>query len=444
MSSPLTTFLAQHALSVGDYVKLTWKTIHVEGTIIPQPLDEGEFLKIKLDSGYNTGLSLKNITHAEKLSRSAAKPSLHSTLPNHPRPTAAAPTNARPAISLIGVGGTIVSKADYETGGVIAKITPEELSAIVPEINDFAHIKYIISPFTKMSEDNVPGDWLQIARAAHVELSKPDVEGVVISHGTDTLHYTAAALSFMLPNLSKPVVLVGAQRSSDRGSSDAVMNLICGARTAISDMAEVGTCMHGETSDSFCLFNRGTSVRKMHTTRRDAFRPINRQPLAKVWPDGKIENVSDYRKRSAQETKLDAAFEENIALIKVFPGIKSDVFDFYVQKGCKGFIIEATGLGHVHTTNIIPTIQKITSKGIPVFITSQTIYGRVNLDVYTNLRLLQNAGAVGLEDMTAETAYVKLGWVLAHTHDSEKVREMMLTNYAGEISPFSRTDTFLN
>lgn len=443
MTSPLATFLAQHALSVGDCVKLTWKTIHIEGMIIPQPHDEGEFLKIKLPSGYNTGLALKNITNVEKLPRTTPKQTTHT-----PISTAAAAehpaNNPRPGISLIGVGGTIVSKADYETGGVIAKITPEELSTIVPEIKDFAQIKYIISPFTKMSEDNVPSDWLQIARAAHVELSKPDVSGVVISHGTDTLHYTAAALSFMFPNLSKPVVLVGAQRSSDRGSSDAVMNLICGARTAISDMAEVGTCMHGETSDSYCLFNRGTSVRKMHTTRRDAFRPINRQPLAKVWPDGKIETISPSRPRSNQPTGLDAVFEENIALIKVFPGIKSEVFDFYVQKGCKGFIIEATGLGHVHTTNIIPTLQKITAKGIPVFITSQTIYGRVNLDVYTNLRLLQNAGAVGLEDMTAETAYVKLGWVLAHTHDPVKVKEMMLTNYAGEISPFSRTDTFLN
>lgn len=443
MPSPLATFLAQHALSAGDFVKLTWKQVHVEGTILPQPNDENEFLKIKLDSGYNTGLALKNISNVEKISRTAAKP-LHRPAPSSSTHSPASSDNSRPAISLIGVGGTIVSKADYETGGVIAKITPEELSAIVPEIKDFAQIKYIISPFTKMSEDNVPSDWLQIARAAHVELSKPDVSGVVISHGTDTLHYTAAALSFMLPNLSKPVVLVGAQRSSDRGSSDAVMNLICAARTAISDMAEVGTCMHGETSDSYCLFNRGTSVRKMHTTRRDAFRPINRQPLAKVWPDGKIEIVSPARSRSNNPPGLDAVFEENIALVKVFPGISADVFDFYVHKGCKGFIIEATGLGHVHTTNIIPTIQKITSKGIPVFITSQTIYGRVNLDVYTNLRLLQNAGAIGLEDMLAETAYVKLGWVLAHTHDLAKVKEMMLTNYAGEISPFSRTDTFLN
>ncbi len=441
MLSPLASFLAQHSLSAGDRVKLSWKGKHMEGAILPQPIEENEFLKIKLDSGYNTGLALKSIQSVEKIPRTSSKTT---PTPSHSHSVEISPKQHRPGFSLVGVGGTIVSKVNYETGGVIAKLTPDELSEMVPEIKEFSQIKYIVSPFTKMSEDNVPSDWVQLAKACHEELTKPDVEGVVVSHGTDTLHYTAAALSFMLQNLSKPVVLVGAQRSSDRGSSDAVMNLICAARTAISDIAEVGICMHGETSDSFCLFTRGSSVRKMHTTRRDAFRPINRQPIAKIWPDGKIEKVSEYRKRSSQETKLDAVFEENIALIKVFPGILPDVFDFYLQKGCKGFIIEGTGLGEVHTINVIPAVKKITSQGIPVFITSQTIYGRVDLNVYTNLRLLKNAGAVGLEDMISETAYVKLGWVLGHTKDMSKVREMMLFNYAGEISPFSRTDTFLN
>lgn len=441
MPSALEMFFSKYDLSVGSRVRVAWKNTHVEGIILPHASDENEFLKLKLDSGYNTGLALANIHSVEKIPHFvSSKPAHAEQTRTHP----ASPDAKRPGFSLIGVGGTIVSKVNYETGGVTAKLTPDELSEMVPEIKEFAQIRNIVSPFTKMSEDNVPSDWIKIAHACHEELSKPDVEGVVISHGTDTLHYTAAALSFMLPNVSKPVVLVGAQRSSDRGSSDATQNLICAARTAISDMAEVGTCMHGETSDSFCLFIRGTSVRKMHSTRRDAFRPINRLPIAKVWPDGKIEKVSEHRSRDAQPTPLDAVFEENIALIKVFPGISSDIFDFYVQKGCKGFVIEATGLGHVHTSNVIPAIQRITAKGIPVFITTQTIYGRVDLNVYTNLRLLQNAGAVGLEDMLSETAYVKLGWVLAHTKDKNKAAEMMLTNYAGEISTFSRTDVFLN
>lgn len=438
MPLSLESFFSKYQLSIGNRIRVAWKNTLVEGTILPQPLSTN-IIKIKLSSGYNTGLSLENIQSVEKL------PTIPKTTLNEPHLSKEdfARSN-HPGFSLIGVGGTIVSKVDYETGGVIAKLTPDELSEMVPEIKEFSQIRRIISPFTKMSEDNVPSDWIRIAKACHEELVKPDVQGVVVSHGTDTLHYTAAALSFMLRDLSKPVVLVGAQRSSDRGSSDAVMNLICSARVAISDVTEVGTCMHATTSDDYCFFIRGTAVRKMHTTRRDAFRSINQLPLLKVWPDGKMETLSVYRKRNNTSVTLDAVFEENIALIKVFPGILPDVFDFYLQKGCKGFIIEGTGLGEVHTTNVIPAVQKITSKEIPVFITSQTIYGRVDLNVYTNLRLLQNAGAVGLEDMLSETAYVKLGWVLAHTKDMLKVKEMMLTNFAGEITAYSRTDVFLS
>ena len=439
MASPLADYLSKHSLSAGDRVSLTWKNAPLEGTILPQPSDEQSFLKIKLDSGYNMGVALTNIQRIEKIAHPLASPAhLHDIpVPN------SSPSAKRPGFSLIGVGGTIVSKVNYETGGVIAKMTPAELSSIVPGIKEFSEIRNVVSPFTKMSEDNNPSDWVRIAQACHEELIKPDVEGVVVSHGTDTLHYTAAALSFMLPSLSKPVVVVGSQRSSDRGSSDAEMNLICAVRLAVSDFAEVGTCMHGDTSDSFCFFIRGSSVRKMHTSRRDAFRPINRLPLAKVWQDGKIEVLSPFHKRSTGETKLDAVFEENVALIKFFPGMSPSMLEDHVKRGCKGFVIEATGLGGVRK-ELIPAIHSVTQKGIPVFIVSQTIYGRVNLNVYSYGRQLQEAGAVGLEDMLSETAYVKLGWVLGHTKDMLKVKEMMLTNYAGEISLTSRADTFLN
>ncbi|MEK6902448.1 MAG: Glu-tRNA(Gln) amidotransferase subunit GatD [archaeon] len=328
-------------------------------------------------------------------------------------------------------------------GGVAPRLSPTELMQMVPEIGEFAHIQNIVSPFTKASEDFIPADWIKLAQTVVEELKKPEVQGVVVTHGTDTLHFTSAILSFMIRDLSKPVVLVGSQRSSDRGSSDANMNLVCAARIAISDIAEVGICMHGSTSDDYCLFTRGTSVRKMHSTRRDAFRPINQRPLLKVWVDGRMEKVSEHALRSTQTPTADAVFDESVVLIKVFPGMSGDVLQYYASKGCKGFIIEGTGMGHVNTHSFVPAIQKITAQGIPVFITTQTIYGRVNLTVYDNLRLLKAAGAVGLEDMLPETAYVKLGWVLAHTKERSKVNEMMLTNYAGEMTPFSRTDTFL-
>jgi glutamyl-tRNA(Gln) amidotransferase subunit D len=225
------------------------------------------------------------------------------------------------------------------------------------------------------------------------------------------------------------------------------MNLICAARVAVSDIAEVGICMHGEPDDSYCLFLRGTKVRKMHTSRRDAFRPINDLPLAKVWPDGRIDKINpEQKKRTDKRTELDAKFEPDIAILKAYPGSDPGVIDYYMRKGCRGFVIEGTGLGHVPVFAKKSWTEKIKkhSEQIPFIVTSQTIYGRVNPDVYTNLRkLFHEAKAIPGEDMLPEMAYVKLGWVLGHTKSMEKIREMMLTNYAGEITKRSLPETYL-
>jgi len=336
---------------------------------------------------------------------------------------------------------------DYRTGGVHAASSPEEILHNVPELADIVNIHEMLSPVNKMSEDFSPKDWIETARVVAKRLNSED-RGVIITHGTDTMHFTSAALSFFLRNLTKPVILVGAQRSSDRGSSDAGMNLICAAHVSVSDVAEVGICMHGEMSDSFCLFIRGTKVRKMHTSRRDAFRPINEKPLARVWPSGKIEWINQKRKKRKEgEVELDAKFEERIAMLKVYPGSDPEVIDFLVSKGCKGFVIEGTGLGHVPTfaeKSWIEPIKKHVKDGIPFVVTSQTLYGRVNPHVYTNLRILfKEAKAIPGEDMLPETAYVKLGWVLGHTQDMDEIRKMMLTDYAGEITDRSLPEGFL-
>jgi glutamyl-tRNA(Gln) amidotransferase subunit D len=252
----------------------------------------------------------------------------------------------------------------------------------------------------------------------------------------------------MLKNLSKPVVLVGSQRSSDRGSSDAAMNLVCAAHVSVSDMAEVGICMHGSTDDHYCYFTRGTKVRKMHSTRRDAFRSINEPPLAKIHPNGKIDITNkNHKKRSDSKVVADTKFEPKIALLKTYPGSEPEVINFLIKKGYKGFVIEGTGMGHVPTEaakSWIPVIKKAIKAGIPVVIATQTLYGRVNTKVYNNLRILfHEAGAIPAEDMLPETAYVKLGWVLGHTKNLEKVREMMLTNIAGEITERTEIETFM-
>ncbi|MBI4173680.1 MAG: Glu-tRNA(Gln) amidotransferase subunit GatD [Candidatus Aenigmarchaeota archaeon] len=437
-SAKLERLLKSAGASIGDRVTVTKDGHNYSGTVLQRPdLGDGDALVIKLDNGYNIGLRPEALT--------VEKPAAHLGMGKTKAPTVAFRPD-KPAIALIASGGTIASRVDYGTGGVSAIEDPREFLFNVPELADTVNIRNLVKPFTKMSEDMDHTDWIALAKAAAKELAGG--EGVIITHGTDTLHYTAAALSFMLPSLPKPVILLGAQKSSDRGSSDAGMNLVCAAHAAISDIAEVAVCMHGTMNDDHCLLIRGTKARKMHTVRRDAFRPVNDTPLAKIWPSGKIDKINrQARKRSDGEVVLDIKFEPKVAIVKAYPGSDPTVIDYLVSKGYKGFVIEAMGLGHVPTfagRSWIETIKRHTKDGIPFVTTSQTIYGRINADVYTNLRMLYHgANAIPGEDMLTETAYVKLGWVLGHSADQAQVRKMMLTSVAGEISERSRSDTFL-
>lgn len=438
MNEGVNQFLSIHQLDIGDYVHVVWKGLSLDGMVLPPVPGHLDTLHLKLRSGYNTAVLLEHISTVSKMQhpikRKRETPMVKPEIPD---------ILERPCLSLVTTGGTIVAKVDYKSAGTSASMTPEELLAGIPDIAKYANICSIITPFSKLSENIVPDDWMKLAKICFDELSKEDIHGVILSHGTDTLHYTSAALSFMIRNISKPLVIVGSQRSSDRGSSDAPFNLLCATHMALSDVAEVGVCMHGTTSDDYGLFLRGTKVRKMHTSRRDTFRPINTMPIAKVTPDGKIDFLSEYNRRSEEKMELDAIFEKNIALIKVYPGMQGDIFHFYDQKGCKGYILEGTGLGHVNPV-VYPFIKKITDKGIPFFMASQALYGRVNMNVYSTGRQLQEIGVVGLEDMLPETAYVKLGWILAHTQNAGEVKKMMLTPIAGEIEESTRVDSFLN
>jgi len=298
-----------------------------------------------------------------------------------------------------------------------------------------------------MSEDMTPDDWKSVAKVIADELKKCD--GVVVTQGTDTLHFTTAAMSFMLENLNKPVIFTAAQRSIDRGSTDAFMNLTCAVNAAANfDGAVVATCMHASSNDNYCLLIRGTKVRKMHTSRRDAFRPINEKELAHVYTDKiKIINQS-YPRRGEEKTTLTASFEPKTALIQVYPGMDPKVLDFYIDQGYKGIVLSATALGHVPTNNpkfsLLNGLKKAFEKKIPVIIATQTLYGRVHPFVYTNLRKLSvEAHCIFVEDMLPEVSYIKLGWVLAQTKDLIKIKELMLKNIAGEFNPRIAEDDFL-
>lgn len=342
-------------------------------------------------------------------------------------------------ISILGTGGTIASRIDYKTGGVYASFSSSDIINQIPELRDIAEIKPR-QIMQVMSEDITPKDWKIIAKEVANEINS-EVDGVIITHGTDTMHYTSAALSFMLKDLKKPVVLVGAQRSSDRGSSDAFVNLICASHFIIkSDFAEVCIVMHENMSDDSCIAIRGCRARKMHTSRRDAFKPINDLPIARIYPNGKIEMISkNYKKRedSKPYVVLDDKLEERVALIKFYPGIDARIIDFYIKNEYKGIVIEATGLGHVSTIgkdSMLKKIEKAIKLGIPVVITSQCLYGRVHPTIYANLRKLSRIGCIFAEDMLPEVAYVKLMYALAHAKSINDVREIMLTNISNEIS----------
>jgi len=444
-SAHIRQILTRKRIQPGDHLSIVSGATAAEGILLPQSdLGDPNKLVLKTDSGYNLGILIRPGAAVEKtpsLRKAATLGKIRSAPVLDFDPT-------KPPISLVATGGTIASRVDYKTGGVYMLMDPREFLHNVPELRSIVRIQSIQRPFTIASEDMVPADhWVKIARAVHKELLT-DSLGVIVTHGTDILHYTAAAMSFFLRNLNKPVILTGAQKSADRGSSDAGVNLMCSAQAALSDIAEVAVCMHGSIDDEFCYLIRGTRARKMHTVRRDAFRPINDLPIAKIYPGKNIELVNpQYQKRNTKKPVLDAVFEPKVAVVKVYPGADPAILNMLVDKKYRGFVVEGTGLGHVPTKSKLSwtgAIRTLTDSNIPVVVTSQTIYGRVNPNVYTNLRILfHESGAIPGEDMTTETAYVKLGWILAHTRALPKIREMVTTSYAGEISERSLPDTFL-
>ncbi|MBA7621601.1 L-asparaginase 1 [subsurface metagenome] len=311
---------------------------------------------------------------------------------------------------------------------------PEDLFRFYPGLFEKVNVLRIEVPFMKASEDMDFKDWQKISRTAEKLLNDVNIKGVIITHGTDFLHYTSSALSFFLKNLNKPVILTYSQRSIDRASSDANLNLQCSALAAISDIAEVMLVGHASTNDDYCYAMPGTKVRKMHTSRRDAFKVINGKPFAKIHPD-RIEIISDYKTRGKGKVKADVKFEEKVALVKVYPGQDPDILDYYVKKKYKGIVLEMTGLGHVPTKarkSWLKKLKEVQKKGIIVCATAQTIYGRLDLLVYSNGRELLASGVIPLEDMLSETALVKLGWVLGHK--DWDVKEKMLENVAREFS----------
>lgn len=439
-SAEVNDVLAKKGINPGGKIRVERGKDTFDGILMPRP-DAGDtnILVIKLSNGYNIGLDFKSISSIKSLGTSAEafsfpKSKLHSK-------------KGLNTVKLLYTGGTIGSKIDYATGGVYMLTKPEELLHDVPEIAEIANIdvEYLMSV---ASEDMTYTEWQTMARKS-AEAFKSGAHGVVITHGTDTMHFTSAALSFMLQNLPGPVALVGSQRSSDRGSSDAFMNLICSTHIAAqSDIAEVGTCMHASSSDDYCAFIRGTKVRKLHTSARDAFKPVNGAPLAKINAEGKLHRLSEYtRADNNRKPVLRDGYEPKVAMLYMYPNSDPKLIDYYINNGYKGIILASTGLGHMPITtshneyNWLQHLKDAIGSGMIVGITSQCIFGRVSGTVYRYGRIITNAGAIYCEDMTSETAYVKLGWLLGN-YTKKEAEKMLATNLVGEITKRTEAEWF--
>ncbi len=423
-SGEVRRLLENAGVAVGDEIEVRVDGEIYRGTLMARyELAEPGYIVIKLPNGYNIGIKVSEKMLVKKVA-AAKRPSF---VPP-PRPPA---EPGLPKVVVISTGGTIASRIDYRTGGVRAALTADDLLSIVPELADLADLDAKIL-FSIYSEDMTVDHWNKMASEAD-KLIRDGVEGVVIAHGTDTMGYSAAALSFALQKPPIPIVFVGAQRSSDRPSSDAATNLIAAVKVAgHAPFGEVCVSMHAWHSDTVIAIHRGTRVRKLHTSSRNAFRSVNCEPIAYV-VEGEIKlNSSNLNPRGSTEYRFEPGFSPDAALVKFYPGMPPEFLDLLYERGCRGIILEGSGLGHV-SNRLIPTIRGLIERGVFVGMTSQCIFGRVNMRVYDTGRYLLRAGVVPLDDMLPETAYIKLSWCLGRARDLDEIRRLMLTPIAGEL-----------
>lgn len=418
--------LKKHNCRVWGQTKIDTTRGIFDGTILPRAEnDDDQHIVLKIITGYNVGVDIATINSMKETGYKKA---------NYKIPEKAFPfTKGLPKVKLFGTGGTIASRLDYRTGAVIPAFSPGELYGAVPELADICNLE-TEKVFAVFSENMGPKQYMALAKAIGKEI-KNGIDGIVIGHGTDTLHHTGAALTFMVQNSPIPIVLVGSQRSSDRPSSDAALNLMH-AMTAAghSDIAEVMVCMFGPTSDEYGLLHKGTRVRKMHSSYRSTFRTIGDTPLAMISRKGvKMIHKTYKPRRKDKEVKILPYFSDKVTMLYYYPGMKADVLDALVDAGYEGIIFIGTGLGHVNK-ELYPAIERAQAKGIHMYMTLQTLWGYVHMFVYDTGRDMMAKGIIPTGNMLPEVAWVKLSWILGQTQDSEEVKRMMLDSINDEIT----------
>ncbi|QLD90831.1 Glu-tRNA(Gln) amidotransferase subunit GatD [Natronomonas salina] len=406
-------------MNPGDRVRVDRGAATYEGVLMPST--SADHLVVKLEGGYNVGVDradaevevLETDTYDVEGAQDAEGTSEITF------------EDDLPTVALISTGGTIASTVDYRTGAVTAQFDAEDVLRAVPELAGRANYRGRVVA-NILSENMTPEVWVDLAEAVHEEIER-GADGVVVMHGTDTMQYTASALSFLL-DTPVPVVFTGSQRSADRPSSDNVMNAVCAVEAATADHSEVLVCMHATESDDVCALHRGTRVRKNHTSRRDAFETVGAEPVGEVeWESGAVSFRRPVADRGAADLDLTTDLATDVELVKFVPGTSPDYLD--VAEDASGVVLEGTGLGHVNT-EWIDRIDELTDEGTTVVMTSQCLEGRVCDRVYDTGRDLLEAGVVEAGDTLPGTAYVKLMWALANV---ESVAETMRRPVAGEL-----------
>ena len=414
-------FLTNNKIKVGSQVKIYADLIY-SGVVMPRyEHSDDHHIVLKLKSGYNIGLELDKIKKIELESApTTKKENIYQPQPN-PK---------LPKILLLSTGGTIASRIDYRTGGVTPALSAAELNASVPELATIANIATEVL-FSEYSENLLPEHWIKIAEKLD-SYSKSEYDGIIVAHGTDTMQYTASALAFSLAGFPKPVALVGSQRSSDRPSSDAALNLIAATKFLVQvHSSGIFVVMHNNSSDDEIACNWATRVRKNHTSRRDAFKTIGGSP-AYIVKGNNIEQNKLFNVPKREYTPK-IKFDNRVLLLKYYPGLDPEIINHATNSGYKGVIIEGTGLGHVGKT-MYGAIEKAKKNGLFIGMTSQCIDGMVRMTVYDSGRDLLNLGVIPLGNMIPETALVKTMWVLANSKDLDEMTNMMKENIALEFS----------
>ncbi len=414
----------------------------IEGFVIPAAA--AGHITIKLVNGYNASYAIDSITSLEIVENTIEKASTEQS-------PATKFNESLPTVRILHTGGTIASKVDYKTGAVVARFEPEELISSIPELTDIANVE-AVKLGNMFSDDMRPQHWNKIIDASK-QAFEDGVDGIVVTHGTDTMHYTAAALSFSWAGSGgkspRPIAIVGSQRSSDRGSSDAAENLIAAVHWAANAPSPIGgsgdsvvVVMHTSSNDGECSVHPGIGVRKMHSTRRDAFRGINTQPLAIISANNGKPSIQLSETYSAElelpitreVTATPDKYETEIRIPQFIAGpwLVSEHIDAIMNIGCQAIVIHGTGLGHLpiddpegdapENTLVWRSLTRAINREVPVVIVNQCINGPIDMNVYSKGRKQMQMGILGHGIIAPpETVVAKLHWALSKGEDISSI-----------------------